>query len=77
MELLKQGRNLKGSNVYINEHLTKRHADIARKARFLKKHGKIQHTWTANCKIFIKLNGSPEQAKVMVIKNIEELDKYE
>lgn len=74
--LLKQGRKLKGSNVYINEHLTKQNADIARKARLLRKQGKIQHTWTSNCKIFIKLNGTPEQAKVMVIRNIEELDKY-
>uniref|UniRef100_A0A096M2W2 L1 transposable element RRM domain-containing protein n=1 Tax=Poecilia formosa TaxID=48698 RepID=A0A096M2W2_POEFO len=42
-ELLKQGRKLKGSNVYINEHLTKVNADIARKQK------KIQSTWTSNC----------------------------
>lgn len=29
-ELLKQGKKLRGSDVYINEHLTKRNADIAR-----------------------------------------------
>lgn len=39
--LLKQGRKLKGTNVYINEHLTKRNADIARKAIYLKKQQKI------------------------------------
>ena len=49
--LLKQGRKLKGTNVFINEHLTKRNSDIARKARNLKKQGKIQSTWTNNCKI--------------------------
>ena len=75
--LLKQGRKLKGTNVFINEHLTKRNADIARKARFMKKQGKIQHTWTSNCNVFIKLNGTPEQAKVMVIRNIEEMDNHE
>lgn len=74
--LLKQGRKLKGSNVFINEHLTEWNADIARKARYLKKQGKNQSTWTTNCKIFIKLNGTPEQVKVLVIGNIEELDKY-
>ncbi|KAJ8408799.1 hypothetical protein AAFF_G00246170 [Aldrovandia affinis] len=73
--LLKQGRKLKGSNVYLNEHLTKRNADIARKARYMKKQRKIQTTWTTNCKVFIKLNGTPEEAKV--IRNIEELDKYQ
>ncbi|KAJ8279327.1 hypothetical protein COCON_G00063930 [Conger conger] len=77
MELLKQGRRLKGTQVYLNEHLTKKNGDIARKARFLKKQQKIQSTWTTNCKIFIKLNGTPEQAKVLVIRELQDLDNYE
>lgn len=32
MALIKQGKKLRGTNVYINDHLTKRDADIARKA---------------------------------------------
>lgn len=76
-ELLKQGRKLKGTNVFINEHLTKRNADIARRARNLRKQGKIQNTWTNNCKVFIKLNGTPEQARVVVIRSMEELDRYQ
>ncbi|KAL7405847.1 hypothetical protein ABVT39_008511 [Epinephelus coioides] len=74
--LIRQGKKLKGSDVYLNEHLTKRNGDIARRARFLRKQRKIQSTWTANCKIYIKLNGSPEEAKVLVIRDIDELDKY-
>lgn len=76
ISLLKQGRKLRGTNVYLNEHLTKKNADIARQARFLRKQNKIQSTWTSNCKVFIKLNGSPEEAKVLAIKDITELDKY-
>ncbi|KAM3612810.1 uncharacterized protein V6R79_015011 [Siganus canaliculatus] len=76
MNLLKQGRLLKGTQVYLNEHLTKRNGEIARQARFLRKQQKIQSTWTSNCKVFIKLNGTPEQAKVLVIKELEELNKY-
>lgn len=75
--LLKQGRKLKGTNVYLNDHLTKRNAEIARKARYLRKQKKIQNTWVTNCKIFIKLNGTPEEAKVLVIRSMEELDKYD
>lgn len=75
-ELLKQGRKLKGTNVYLNEHLIKKNADIARQARILRKQKKIQSTWTSDCKIFIKLNGTPEQAKVLVIKEMTELEKY-
>jgi len=73
--LLKQGGMLKGSDVFINEHLTKKNADIARKARFLRKQKKIQSTWTTNCKVFIKLNRTPEEAKVLVVRDITELDK--
>lgn len=75
--LLKQGRKLKGSDVFMNEHLIKRNSDIARNARNLRKQGKIQSTWTNNCKIFIKLNGTPEQAKVVIIRTMEELDRYQ
>lgn len=42
--LLKQGRKLKGSDVYINEHLTKRNTEIAKKARYLKKQKKLLQT---------------------------------
>lgn len=30
----------------------------------------------SDCKIFIKLNGTPEQAKVLVIKEMTELEKH-
>lgn len=76
--LLRQGSKLKGTEVYINEHLTKKNADIARKARILRKQNKIQATWARNCKIFIKLHGStPETSKVLLIRDITELDKFE
>ena len=75
--LLKQGKKLKGSNVFLNDHLTKKNADIARKARFLRKQNKIQSTWVTNCKVFIKLNGIPEEAKVLVIRSMEDLTRFE
>ncbi|KAJ8351712.1 hypothetical protein SKAU_G00231880 [Synaphobranchus kaupii] len=65
--LLKQGKKLKGTDVFINEHLTKSNAEIAKKARYLRKIKKIQSTWSTNCKIFIKLNGTPEEAKVLMV----------
>lgn len=76
-EVIKQGKKLKGTNVYVNEHLTKKNSDIARQARMLKRAGKIQATWTSNCKILIKLNGTPEEAQVLRVTTIQELDKYQ
>lgn len=34
---------------------------------------KTQSTWTSNCNVFIKLNGTPEQAKVVFIREIKDL----
>lgn len=76
-ELLMQGRKLKGSNVYMNEHLTPKNAEIAREARILKKQNKIKATWTRNCNVLIRLNGStPEEAKVIKVRELQDLDEY-
>lgn len=76
IELLKQGKKLKGTGVYLNEHLTKKTAEIARQARSLKKQNKIQATWTRNCKVMIRLNGNPEEAKVVMIRELKDLEQY-
>lgn len=60
----------------MNDHLTRKNAEIARKARQLRRLQKIQSTWVSNCKIFIKLNGSPEEAKVLVIRDCSDLDRF-
>ena len=77
INLLKQGRKLKGTNVYINEHLTKKNGEIAKKARALKKNDKIQSTWTAGCKVFIKPIGAAESSHGLCISGIEQLKRYE
>lgn len=76
VEVLKQARKLKGTGVYVNEHLTKRNAEIARQARILRKGGQIQDTWTRNCRVMIRLNGTPEQARVITVRDVTELDQY-
>lgn len=75
--LLKQGRNLKGTNVCVNDHLTKKNGEIAQKARYLRKQNNIQSTWVSNCKVFIKLNGVPRLAKFLVVRSMEELNKFD
>lgn len=75
-ELLKHAKKLKGTGVYINEHLTKKNAEIARQARILRKEQKIQSTWTRNCKVMIRLNGTPEEAKVIMIRELKDLNQY-
>lgn len=43
-ELLKQGRKLKGSQVYLKEHLTPQKFGHCKMVRLLRKQGKIQNT---------------------------------
>ena len=72
--MLKNSRKLKGTRVYINEHLTHKNSQIAYAARILKKQGKIYSTWTKDCRVFIKTNGNPDVAKVNCIKNETDFD---
>jgi len=53
--VLANRKYLKGSNIYINEQLTKTRADIYWQARELKKK-KLHSTWTYNGRIYYKLN---------------------
>lgn len=77
---LKQCRNLKGTDVYLNEHLIKRNADIAKKSKIRGETGKVAvyghgQSWTHNCKAIVKLNSNPEQAKVLCIRSLWQLDR--
>ena len=63
-------RKLRGSNVYIDEHLTKKNGEIAQKARLLRRKGKISTTWTRDRKVFAKTTGVPEVAKIHQVRNM-------
>ncbi|KAJ8342786.1 hypothetical protein SKAU_G00327140 [Synaphobranchus kaupii] len=69
--------NIEACHPFPRRLKTDKPALIIRKARFLRNQKKIHSTWTTNCKIFIKLNGPPEESKVLVIRNMEDLDKFQ
>ena len=56
VRLMRNKGKLRGSTpqIFINEDLTKTRADIAKRARKLKKDGKISDTWTRDGLIFVK-----------------------
>ena len=62
--------------MFIDEHLTNRNYDLAYMARKLKKDGRISSTWTRNCKIYIKTNGSPEVVKIHNIAKHSDLSRF-
>ena len=73
-KILKEARQLKGTNVYINEHLTKKNMTIAATARRLRKEKKILNTWSRNCKIFVKINQNG-QLTTRVITEMQDFEK--
>ena len=66
----------KESQIFINEHLTTKNNMIAKKARYLRREGKIEKTWVKNCKIFIKYRATNGDDKMMVVKNISDLNGF-
>ena len=74
ISLLKQGRVLKGTNIYINERLSKANNDIAKKARELRKQGKIAHTWTKDGRTLIKKDHQTD--KVFLIRSMQDLNSF-
>ena len=75
IELLRQAIKLSGTSIYLNEHLTKKNADIAWQAWTLRNQNKIQATWTRNCKVMIqhkRTSGDRESGH----KGKKDLDPY-
>ena len=54
VHLLRQGKKLQNTGVYLNEHLTRKNIQIAKYARKLRKENKIKDTWVRNCAVFIR-----------------------
>ena len=76
-ERLKPGWKLRDTQVYVNAYLTKRNAEIAQRARKLRKLKKIQGTWTRDCKNWIRTNTAPgEEEKVLIVWDLKDLEKY-
>ena len=65
-----------GSGIFINEHLTTKNNMIAKKARYMKKEGKIEQTWVRNCKIFVKYKTANGDFKVKMVKSVNELNAF-
>ena len=64
-------KKLKGTGIYINEHLTRKNGRIAKEARDLKKAGRITGTWVKDCKVWIRnRDGNPVQ-----IRSVDQLSQ--
>ena len=68
--ILSQAKKLKGTNIYINEHLTKRTLPSRNKEN------KIISTWSRNCKNFIEFQDDREHTKVTIVTELAELYRF-
>jgi galactitol-specific phosphotransferase system IIB component len=63
---------LREKKVFINEHLTKKNGAIAKRARELRKGGKIANTFVRDCKIFVKdLSG-----ETFIVNSLSDLNDF-
>ena len=74
IERLRQVRRLTGTGVYLKAHLNTKNADTARQARTRQRHDKTQQplTRTRNWKVMIRLSGSPETLKAVMVREIKD-----
>ena len=70
---MRRRKSLKGSNVFLNDRLTRLNNELFAEARRLKKEGKLYGTWTMNCNIFAKKTKHDEK---VLIKCKADLDKF-
>lgn len=60
--------------IFASDHMTSANFKIISKARALRRSGVIKHAWIQNSSILIKEN---EDSKIVAIRNIYELNKYD
>ena len=72
-KILKHARHLKGTNIYLNEHLSAKNQELAATARKLRKEQKVLNTWTRNCQIFIKLKNDGGTKIIREKKDLRDL----
>ena len=75
IHILRKAKQLKGTQVFINEHLTKRNGELAKHGRDLRKQNRIAGTWTRNGKIYVKTNGAHGTSRIQIIKDISDFAK--
>ena len=63
-------RNLQSTNIFINDHMTPQNANIFKRARDLKRQGKLFAAWTLNGRVFVK---NYERTIPKEIKNVNDL----
>ena len=72
-EIIKNSKKLKGTDTYINEHLTQFNSDIFYKARQLRKDKVILHCWTINGITFIIKNEDSSPVKITDINKFSDI----
>lgn len=69
-------RALKHREVFVNEHLTAKNAQLAREARSLLRSHHIFGTWTKNCTVFVKYFDENHKPRVTTIHELSDLHQF-
>ncbi len=70
-DLMRKRKCLKGSNVFLNDQLTKVNNDLFAEARRLKRENKLYGTWTMNCNIYVKKTEHDKKVQIKCKGDLE------
>ena len=65
----------KPGGVYINEHLSKKNSELARKA--MRKSKEIISTWTRDCNVFVRIEHGDGNTRIVKINDMADLDRFD
>ena len=71
-EIMRKRKTLKGTNIFLNDHLSRLNNALFHQTRTLRKENKINITWTSNCIIYVK---KTEQSTPTQIRAHTDFDK--
>ena len=64
IDVMQRANRLKGTNIYVNDDLTKTNAEVLASLR-LKDPGRVERAWSRESKLFVKYRGSERSEKVL------------
>jgi len=72
-EVMSRRLQLKGTDIYINEHLSRHNRELFRQARQLKREKKIVSAWSEHCCVYVKIHEGGRRVKVRSLADIAKL----
>ena len=69
-ELMSKSRPLRGTNIYLNDHLSMHNSELFSQARKFKRENTMVSAWTQHCCVYIKINEGGQRLYVKTLADL-------